>query len=85
MPEASTGVTPNMMMLGRQPRLPIQAMYGSPLGLDEEEQTMSQYVATLQDGLRAAYHHAREGLQWAALHQRHDYDGKVQRRGEDDW
>ena len=41
---------------------------------------MSQYVATLQDGLQAAYHHAREGLQRAALHQRHDYDGKVQGR-----
>ena len=42
---------------------------------------MSEYVAALQDGFRAAYRHAREGLQRAALHQRHDYDGKVQRRG----
>ena len=53
-PQASTGVTPNMMMLGRQTRLP--------------------------EGLRAVYWHAREGLQQAALHQKHDYDGKVQRR-----
>ena len=28
----------------------------------------------------AAYRHARAGLQRAALHQKHDYDGKVQRR-----
>ena len=41
---------------------------------------MSEYVAALQEGLRAAYRHAREGLQRAALHQKHDYDGKVQRR-----
>ena len=40
--------------------------YGAPLGL--------------QGGLRAAYRHARAGLQRAALHQKHDYDGKVQRR-----
>ena len=41
---------------------------------------MSEYVAALQGGLRAAYRHARAGLQRAALHQKHDYDGKVQRR-----
>ena len=41
---------------------------------------MSEYVAALQDGLQAAYRHARVGLQRATMHQRHDYDGKVQRR-----
>ena len=79
-PQASTGVTPNMMMLGRQTRLPVQAMYGAPLGPEEEASTVSEYVAALQGGLRAAYRHARAGLQRAALHQKHDYDSKVQRR-----
>ena len=79
-PQASTGVTPNMMMLGLQTRLPVQAMYGAPLGPEEEASTVSEYVAALQGGLRAAYRHARAGLQRAALHQKHDYDGKVQRR-----
>ena len=40
---------------------------------------MSEYVATLQDGLWAVYLHTRAGLQRAASHQRHDYDRKVQR------
>ena len=79
-PQASTGVTPNMMMLGWQTRLPVQAMYGAPLGPEEEKSTVSEYVTALQGGLRAAYRHARAGLQRAALHQKHDYDGKVQRR-----
>ena len=79
-PQASMGVTPNMMMLGRQTQLPVQAMYGTPLGPDEEEKTVSEYVTALQEGLRAAYQHAREGLQQAALHQKHDYDSKVQRQ-----
>ena len=79
-PQASTGVTPNIIMLGRQTRLPVQAMYGTPLGPDQEERMVSEYVAALQDGLRAAYRHARQGLQQAALHQKHDYDGKVQRQ-----
>ena len=79
-PQTSTGVTPNMMMLGRQTRLLVQAMYGTPLGPEEEETTVSEYVAALQGGLRAAYRHAREGLQRAALHQKHDYDSNVQRR-----
>ena len=78
--QASTGVTPNMMMLGRQRRLPVQAMYGAPLWPEEEEKTVSEYVAALQGGLWAAYRHTREGLQRAALHQKHDYNGKVQRR-----
>ena len=79
-PQARMEVTPNMMMLGRQTRLPVQAMYGTPLWLEEEETTVSEYVTALQGGLRAAYGHACAGLQWAALHQKHDYDGKVQRR-----
>ena len=69
-----------LMMLGRQTRLPVQAMYGAPLGPEEEASTVSEYVAALEGGLRAAYRHARAGLQRAALHQKHDYDGKVQRR-----
>ena len=32
-------------------------MYGTPLGLDEAEQTVSKYVAMVQEGLRAAYRH----------------------------
>ena len=55
-------------------------MYGMPLGLDQPEQTVSEYVAPLQDWLRGAYRQARMVLQRAALHQRDDYDGKVQRR-----
>ena len=62
-PEASTGVTPNLMMLGRQTQLPVQAMYRTPLGPDEEKRTVSEYVTALQKGLRAAYRHALEGLQ----------------------
>ena len=76
-PQASTGVTPNMMMLGQQTGLPVQAMYRTPLGPDEEEKTVSEYVSALQEGLRAVYQHAWEGLQRAALHQKDDYDGKV--------
>ena len=37
-------------------------------------------MAALQDGLRARYQHARAGLQQAAMHQRFDYEGKVQRQ-----
>ena len=56
------------------------SMYGTPLGPEEEETTASEYVAALEGGVRAVYRHAPEGLQRAALHQKHDCDGKVQRR-----
>ena len=51
-----------------------------PLGPDEEEKTVSEYVAARQEGLPAAYWQAHKGLQRVALHQKHDYDSKVQRR-----
>ena len=58
-------------------------------GPEEEETTVREYVAALQEGFRAAYRHARKGLQRAALHQKHDYDGKDQGReyqaGELEW
>ena len=53
-PQAST-VTPNMMMLGWQTRLPLQGIYGAPLEPDEQEQTVSAYVMVLQEGLCAVY------------------------------
>ena len=43
----------------------------------QEERTVSEYVAALQDGLKAAYRHARVGLQQPAMHC--NYNGKVQR------
>ena len=77
-PQASTGVTPNMMMLGWQTRLLLQAIYSAPLEPEGQDQTVSEYVMALQEGLRAAYLNATVGLQRAAMHQQHDYDGKFQ-------
>ena len=62
-PQASEGVTLNMMMFGQQTRLPVQAMYGTPLGPNEEERTVSEYITELQEGLGAAVQYAHEGLQ----------------------
>ena len=53
------GGTPNLMMLGWQIRIAIQAIYGTPLDLDQEEPARSEYKVPLQDGLRAAYRDAR--------------------------
>ena len=78
-PQASTAVMPNMMMMGRQSRLPLKAVFGAPVEPAPEEKTISEYVAAPQDGLRAAYPHARVSLQRAAVDQKHNYDGKVQR------
>ena len=68
------------MMLRQQTRLTIQAINGAPLEPEPEGKTVCEYVAALQTGLRTAYQQARIGLQRAALHQRHDYDGKAQRQ-----
>ena len=79
-PQASMGVTPNMMMLGQQTGLPIQAILGTLLEVTPEEQIVSEYVAALQDRLMSAYCQPRAGLESAAMHQHHNFNGKVQRR-----
>ena len=61
--------TPNMMMLGRQTGLPILAIVVARLEPTPEEQTVSDYVVAIQDGLRAAYCNAQTRLQRAAMHQ----------------
>ena len=72
-PQASTGVTPNILMLGRQTRLLVQAMYGATLGLEEEEKMVSEYVAALKGGVAGGVLTRQRGAT-------RGYEGKVQRR-----
>ena len=71
------GSDPQHDDVGSTDKTPVQAMYGAPLGREEEASTVSEYVATLQGGLRAAYRHACAWLQRAALHQKVSTLGRV--------
>ena len=68
----STGFSPNMMMLGREVELPLQAVVGSPQG--EPWETTEDYVSLLQERLQDAHREARRHLQRSAQYQQRAYE-----------
>ena len=68
----TTGNTPAKMMLGRDPKLPVDLCFGRP----EEEpiESMHDYVTTLQERLERIHHFAREhqDLMTERMKQRYD-------------
>ena len=77
-PQSSTKLTPNLLMLGRETMMPVQALFGRPICSPEaEKQTLPEYVEKLRDILQDAHHHARMSLNQAAQYQKHKYDSRV--------
>ena len=76
-PQESTGLTPNLLMLGREVRLPAEVMFGSgTTHIGEEITSYGQYVSQLRDKMHHAHIVAREHLQKAAVRQKQSYDAK---------
>lgn len=69
----STGYTPFYLMFGREMRLPIDVMIGSPEGTDEQ-QLYGQFATKLQHNLTSSYQCARENLKTAQQRQKEYYD-----------
>jgi hypothetical protein len=78
-PQASTGLTPNMLMLGRQFRISAELMMlGSRArGLEGEFNSYGEYAEWLRERIRKAHAIARDHLQAAAQRQRECYDAKM--------
>ncbi len=47
-PHSSTGLTPNLVMLGRQVRLPVELMFGSQTRHEGEITSYGEYVDWLK-------------------------------------
>jgi hypothetical protein len=71
----STGYTPNMLMLGREVRLPAQIMYSVPDNV-QDFPSYSAYVEKLKDRMEQAHEVAREHLHRSARRQKENYDAK---------
>ena len=69
----STGETPNMMMLGREVRTPVDLVFEGPEGEDDNA-ACTDYVWELRDRLRQVHQSAREVLKSAAERQKRSYD-----------
>lgn len=76
-PHESTGLTPNLVMLGREVRLPAELMFGSIARETQETKTYGEYVQTLKDRIVHAHDIARKHLQVNAKRQKENYDVKL--------
>ena len=70
-PQASTGLTPNFLMFGRELAMPIDLMIGQP---PDVAQTQLDYVKELQSRLMQAYRLARLNLKRSAERQQKYYN-----------
>ena len=74
----STGMTPNLLMLGREVRLPSEIVFGSGTTRAGEQITSyGQYVDSLRSRMQHAHEIARKHLKNSAQQQKQNYNFKA--------
>ena len=77
-PHESTGLTPNMLMFGREARLPIEVILGiGTTSTGEEVTSYGEYVNALKERMQVAHDLARKHLGRNALRMKESYDAKM--------
>ncbi|CAC5411488.1 unnamed protein product [Mytilus coruscus] len=76
-PHESTGLTPNLLMLGKEVRLPAELMFGSVFNGQNEIETYGEYVENLKERMLRAHSVVSKHLQAAAKRQKDNYDAKL--------
>ena len=71
----STGYSPNFLTLGREARMPVDIIYGTPEGIPAT--SYDGYVGNLQEKLITAYEDVRTELRRAAQRNKRYYDLRV--------
>ena len=69
--QESTGLSPNMLMLGREVPLPVDLTVEEP---DEEEDCGTDYATELRDRIREVHERTRTALRLSAERQKKHYD-----------
>ena len=77
-PQESTGESPNMMMFGRELRLPVDLVVEGPA---VEDKVATDFAQGLRQNLQEAHERPRECLRQSARHQKRTYDRKVHGQG----
>ena len=73
---SSTGFTPFFLMFGRQAKLPIDIVYGSP---SPSSDSIGQYASNLKTSLKEAYRKVSATTNTVAERQKELYDRKAHR------
>ena len=77
-PQESTGESPNMMMFGRETRLPVDLLVEGPA---VEDAGTTDFAQKLRQNLQEAHTRARQCLRQSARRQKRNYDRKAYGRG----
>ena len=77
-PHASTGLSPNLMLFGREIEMPVDIMYGLPARQEARFRCRSEYVRWLRHAMQKAHEMARMNLKKAADRQKRNYNANVQ-------
>ena len=76
--QESTGMTPNLLMLGREVRLPLDVIYSRPESMDHDTiESYGDYVDKLRSQMNHAHEVARRHLQKALRRHKDSYDVKT--------
>ena len=78
-PQQSTQCTPNSLMFGREVRLPLEAIVGTP-PREAPPECPSEYVEWVQSTLERSFQFARTNLQKNFKRQKRNYDRNVKSR-----
>ena len=85
-PQESTGMSPNLLMFGRETTMPVDLLIGLP---QDTPQETTQYAQQLRERMESAHELARRHLRQAAVRQKRTYDAGVKgatfREGELAW
>ena len=77
-PNETTHLSPNLLMLGRELRIPSELMYGGQCNNSDQEITSyGDYVEFLKERIRHAHEVARKNLTLGARRQSEIYDAKL--------
>jgi transposase InsO family protein len=73
--QESTGRSPYFLIFGREPRLPVDLVFG--LATSTSGQTLTKYADGLRQRLKSAYNIAARNVEKAQVRQKKNYDLKV--------
>ncbi len=69
-PNESTKLTPNLLMLGREVRLPAEIVFGSGTSIRDTVSTYGEYVTNLKNKMQTAHQICRKNMACKAKRQK---------------
>jgi hypothetical protein len=76
---SATGFSPNRLFLGRETRMPLDLVMGTPIEDDGQPRSVDAYVQKIKEETEEAYEIARRELRVAAERRKKTYDIRVKK------